>query len=557
MPNLYNFNNIKQTYERKIKMDKHYIYQVPIREWIENDWGKEIMVPVYGSKKDRNWDMFFQSYLIPITEVDNQLETDTYDFHNSLLPGVTVYGAWDSGEAVYNKWCNDVEAEPFVIKRNYNGLATDSVEIVEEFRLLFNLYYNSQTKEYSDLENEVVVIKINNDDYVSVHKKYLKSYLAIKAMAIIMHIDSRCVQCAGEDFPADGLTYRDEDNTIHYTLNIGKCHTGMQQENYSILFGKKFLLGCELKDCNIWPYNEEKKYIDYIIGVDDNGKEKYHTCDPSKLQNNFGANPDAPHYLTPVFFDSAVLNKYYSKPEIYKVEDCIIRCGALWSIYIDNQNKGYVSAYLGDLGRDLPSEQEQHYWRGFNKAIDGKLSEVKFKRDFLAQATNSQSPDFIFKNTYSTVNRLFNEKLGWPMFLNLDEQDLYNFEGIRIPINNSIVEMDMLILSLVKVLLDSLNEKNIAKQLNGTYEKLVGSISKLEIWFQEKQLPDFQDHIKFLRNLQELRSSGTGHRKGKSYQKISIVFDVQKENYAETFISILESATSFLNYVNINLDKLI
>ena len=32
-------------------MDKNYIYQVSIREWIENDWGKGIFVPVYGGKK--------------------------------------------------------------------------------------------------------------------------------------------------------------------------------------------------------------------------------------------------------------------------------------------------------------------------------------------------------------------------------------------------------------------------------------------------------------------------------------------------------------------------
>jgi len=274
------------------------------------------------------------------------------------------------------------------------------------------------------------------------------------------------------------------------------------------------------------------------------------------LSNYFGANPNAPHYLTPVFFDSAVLNKYYSKPEIYKVEDCIIRCGTLWSLYIDNQNTGYVSAYLGDLGRCLPSEQEQHYWRGFNKALEAKLSDTKFRRDFMSLPTDPQSLDFVFKNTYLKINRQFTEKLGWSLFLELDEQDLYNFEGLRIPINNSIVEMDMLVLSLVKVVLDSLNEKEIVAQLSDTYEKLVGSISKLEAWFQEKQLADYQDHIKFLRNLQELRSSGTGHRKGKGYQKISKVFDVQKENYAETFSNILENTISFLNYVGTHLEEL-
>lgn len=158
--------------------------------------------------------------------------------------------------------------------------------------------------------------------------------------------------------------------------------------------------------------------------------------------------------------------------------------------------------------------------------------------------------------TYVKTNRQFAEKAGWPLFLELDEQDRYNFEGLRIPINNSIVEMDMLVLSLVKVLLDSLNEKEIVSHLTGTYEKLVGSISKLEVWFQEKQLTGYQDHIKFLRNLQELRSSGTGHRKGKSYQKISKVFDIQKENYTETFSNILESATLFLNYISTHIEEL-
>lgn len=537
-------------------LDKSYIYQVSIREWIENDWDKGIFVPVYGGRKDDKWDIFFQSYLVPADRTEEQLKTDTYDTYGLLRPGVTVYGAWDSGEAAYYKWGNNTSIEPLVIKRDYNDLARDNIEIVEEFRFLFNLYYNSQSKEYVDLENDTSVVKISDDNLVSIHKRYLKSYLAIKNMALIIHIDSRCTDIVEDIFPTDSFDYRNDDNTVFYTVNIGRGHNGIQEENFSILFGKKVLFGCKLKDCNIWPYNEKKQYIEFIVGVDDNGRELHYTCDPSKLSNYFGANPDAPHYLTPIFFDSAVLSKYYSNPEKYKVDDGIIRCGTLWSLYIDNQNTGYVSAYLGDLGRNLPSEQEQHYWRGFNKALDAKLSATKFKRDFMALPASSQSQDFVFKNTYVKTNRQFAEKAGWPLFLELDEQDRYNFEGLRIPINNSIVEMDMLVLSLVKVLLDSLNEKEIVSHLTGTYEKLVGSIAKLEVWFQEKQLTGYQDHIKFLRNLQELRSSGTGHRKGKSYQKISKVFDIQKENYTETFSNILESATLFLNYINTHIEEL-
>ena len=273
--------------------------------------------------------------------------------------------------------------------------------------------------------------------------------------------------------------------------------------------------------------------------------------------NYYGANPTAPHYLTPVYFDTAVLNKYYSKPEIYKIEDGIIRCGVLWSLYIDNSNPDYVSAYLGDLGRALPSESEQHYWRGVNKDVGGKLSSTKVKRDFMCIAADSKSPAFVLKKTYRRVNQAYEDRFGWPLFLPLTEQDAYNFETLRVPVNNSITEMDMLVLSLVKILIDSLNEKKITSQLTGSYEKLVGSISKLEAWLIEKNIENCDEHIKFLRNLQELRSSGTGHRKGKGYQKITKTLDVKNENYAETFSNLLNGATDFIIFMADNLVKLV
>ena len=139
----------------------------------------------------------------------------------------------------------------------------------------------------------------------------------------------------------------------------------------------------------------------------------------------------------------------------------------------------------------------------------------------------------------------------------LTEQDIYNFETLRIPVNNSIAEMDMLVLSLVKVLIDSLNEKKITSQLTGSYEKLVGSISKLEAWLIEKNIENYDEHIKFLRNLQELRSSGTGHRKGKGYQKITKALDMKNENYAETFSNLLKGATDFIIFMDDNSVKLV
>lgn len=534
-------------------MDRELLYQTNIREKIELSLGNEFMIPLFGTYKQNDMDIFIQSYLIPIDEADEQLKTDTYDV-GELKPGFTQYGYWEKSEVIYGRYNNSIGAEPLVISRNFNGLAEDYNEISEEFKLLFNLYFNKTNNEYVDLIDNTKVIEINDKGFTKVNKKYLKRYLAVKNMVLVLHVDSRYLPSEFDNsINDDSVSYLDD--SLVYNLNISKDNT-VKPRNYSILYAKKLIYGCKLIDCGIWPYEEKKEYEDFIIGMDENGKDILYTCNPDELSNYFGANPSAPHYLTPVYFEKEVLNKYYSNPEIYKVDDCIIRCGNLWSLYIDNQQSNYVSAYLGDLGRDLPSKKEQLYWKSYNKAIDGSLSKTKFKRDFMSIPTNPEAVDFVFKNKYIKTNEKFKNELGWNLFLELNEEDRYNFEGLRIPVTNSIVEMDMLTLSLVKVLLDSLNEKNILKQLTGTNEKLKGSISRLEMWLKEKNLESYEEHIKFLRNLQELRSSGTGHRKGKSYAKIAKVFDVSKGNYSDAFSSILEQAISFLDYMYENIDKL-
>ena len=525
---------------------KEYVYQLPIRDYIENGLGNEIMTPVHGQMFIGDFDIFYQSYLISKDSVSECMEKDTCDFTmGSLMPGFTRYGYGDEEEIIYSRFNNNKNVEPLVIQRDFNGLANNTIELLEEFRLLNNLCYIISNNQYKDLKNNNVVVSIKDNNLVYVNKQYLKNFLSVKNMMLVLNFDSRCNpnNIAKTIYP-DSLDYRNE-NTF-YTLNIGIY----DRKPYSLLMGKKLIAGCALSECGYWPYDKAKQYIDFIVGVDENGNEILHTCDPDKLSNYFGANPNAPHYLTPVFFEKDVLNKYYSKPEIYSVEDSIIRCGTLWALYIDNQNKEYVSAYLGDLGRDLPSEKEQLYWKSYNKALDGKLSATKYARDFMAQFTNPEAMDLIFKQKYIRINNRYKSQLGWQLFLDLEKRDQYNFEHLRIPVNNSIVEMDMLTLSLVKVLIDSLNEKEITAQLTGSYEKLTGSISKLEVWFQEKNIMDYQEHIQFLRNLQNLRSSGTGHRKGKNYEKISKIFDLNTKNYADVFEDILKQAVLFLDYMD-------
>jgi len=63
-------------------------------------------------------------------------------------------------------------------------------------------------------------------------------------------------------------------------------------------------------------------------------------------------------------------------------------------------------------------------------------------------------------------------------------------------------------LSLVKTIIDSINEKKLGKLIENK-DDLRGGISKLERYFEEQSLVGYEPYIKFLRNLQDFRSTGT------------------------------------------------
>lgn len=55
-------------------MDKDYLYQIDIREWIERGLDADIMVPISGNKIDKKYDIYLQSFLLPLNEVEMNME---------------------------------------------------------------------------------------------------------------------------------------------------------------------------------------------------------------------------------------------------------------------------------------------------------------------------------------------------------------------------------------------------------------------------------------------------------------------------------------------------
>ncbi|MBR7071264.1 MAG: hypothetical protein IKI29_03785 [Clostridia bacterium] len=525
---------------------KEIILQTKNVEYIKNSLGKEQWIQVSGHKNMNGANAIFWCGLVSIEHIEDVYHNISWDIsaNEQGCPGFQGSG---SGYQYKANLLKD-GFESILYYREFYGVEKNYIELSQEFILLNNLRYNTVSKSYWAMyengESEEAV-KYIDDTTIQIKMKFLRNYSAAKQMALLLFFDIR-TEFDGKtsDYGVEEFNYKFKDDDLLYGLWNGDMN--LPAYAYSVLMGKKILMPAPIEECGYWPYEKEETYENFIIGVDESGKEILHTCNPEELNNYFGVNIDAPMYLTPVFFKREVLQKYINKPELYEVKDGRLSCQSLWSIEIDNHHKNCIAVYLGDLGRDLP-ESERGYWKSYNIVGEEGISEVSFQRDFCNMFSESNMEDHRFQHTYGSLIKQWNEKFGWDLYLPLSAEDQYNLTQIRIPLGNSQPEFDQLVLALVKVLIDSLNEKQLI--VPGNEQSDIKGISKLEKWLQSNEVVGYEEHITFLRDLQKLRSSGTGHRKGKEYSKISNTFGLSEKSKIDVFESILKKTNAFLKYM--------
>ena len=535
---------------------RDYFFQRKNIDFVKKTLGKELWIQVSGNRNMDASSAVFWAALMPVENIDEAYRDYSWNSYiGTQCPGFIEYGdkiTYEANPLNFDSCLNIVQY------REFYGIKPNYVEISEEFRLLNNLYHDINTNIFYEIEENgecTEVAKIINNDCAYIKLKSLMKFAAAKQMALLLFFDIR-VKISGS-LQKNGLkefsTTVNEDG-LFFGLWGGEQRL-LETYSYSILMGKRILLPKPVEECGYEPYsrNEENEYPEYIIGIDEYGEPRSYTSNPAKLSNYFGANPGAPHYLTPVFFKKEVLQRYLSRPNIFSVEAGYLRCQSLWGIEIDNEHKDMVSVYLGDLGRDLPVQEHSH-WKQYNIATDARLSTNAVKRDFLCAFTQPEISDLKFKSNFKQFVNTWREQYQWDLFLPLSQNDEYNFKTLHLPITDGQEEFDHLVLSLVKTMIDSLNEKEIVKQFKNPTD-LKGGISKLEYWLSELNFPDYQQQIKFLRNLQELRSTGTGHRKGKGHEKAAGVFGLNTDNYVDVFDRILLQANAFILFLAKNFLK--
>ena len=513
--------------------------------------GPTEMVTVCHSSRndDEHWGIYCA--LIPSGKIEQALSRPEWDLRRgSGMP--SSIGGYGEGahNAEYLRFGNEDGIEPLVIDRDFHGFKESYLEISEEFRLFHNLHQDRNQGRYikfDDNGNEIVVATIIHN-HVKIRLLEIKQFLAIKEMHLSIQFD--IIVCSDRGLAELGIAPSgpnvQQDGLSCWSLNYNHGeHLGAHIRSFSRLLGIRLVEPLPKSKSGFEGFAEEsaKQYSDFIIGVHDNGDDIIHTCNPDLLSNYFGSNPGAPNFVVPVSFRKQVLDKYYQEPSKYTIADGVIWCGSLWYLDIDNHHDDKICAQLGDLGH-LPY-QEQLYWRAYNIVSDSGYSDVTLRRDFLSEWVDSARPEHVFQERYKNLSEVCQENLGWQIFLPLESGDEYLIRGIRVPATAEQRDFDDLVLGLAKILTDSINVKELCALLSESNGASL-SIQLLESALERYNTEDTSVHIDFLRNLQQLRSSGSAHRKGGGYTKAFAKFSAGGQDLRTVFTKILWQAVALL-----------
>lgn len=432
---------------------------------------------------------------------------------------------------------------PVVHVRLYNGPFPKTVELAEDFRLCWDLYEDRTRGEWvtvDEVGGRVVVAKWAGDDLM-VSKRFLRRYQAARQLHLSMQF---CVDRRGGDelkhLDAINVDIDEGDVRLAYHGSDGMLG-GLDPKYFTRLVGKRLIPPPPVEQSSMRPYDDPAEFESFIIGIDAEGRPVEHICDPEMLANYFGKNPGAPHFLTPVFFGREVLEKYFADPDRYEVQDGYLSAAHSFGLPIDNALTDHVMVFLGDLGRGLP-HREQRYWRSYNVAPPGPISETAFRRSFLGQWADSVRIEHRFIAAYEAANKAWRERFGWHLFRPLHEADAHLLRSLRVPVNLSFSQFDDQIVRLAKIAVGALDEKQIVAATAGA-DKVDGGINKLERLMSQEGL-DPDPLCSALRHVQGVRSRSAAHNKSREFD-MSILLDGAAD-LRTLFTKLLEALTAQL-----------
>jgi hypothetical protein len=525
---------------------------VSTREFEDNAW-----VIVARSIRRGDTDLFTFSVLAKATDEDKYKQIlSKPDWEAMVEFGHPTF--WQSGRSKRiffdlgnQKRVSGILFEPFVIHRYFRGIQPSRFEIVQNFLLYHDLYFAKEESVYRKLDDDgeefdvIVVEETDGEEQIKIGTRFLRDYLAARGMILVRQHDHRrfskqSLKPIWGDKNHEDFNHHDP-SSHNYTVWVRNERLITGKECFSRLLGKDIVKPLAKPDhSHLWfadEWKSKKQYCKFIIGLDEDANYTEEICNKDDLSNYFVDRGKA-HFLTPVFFKREVLKKYYDNPSKYSVNSQYLRCLDLWVLPIDVNEKGLVYVWLGDLGR-IPYKEQQH-WRQYNVPPEGGITEHRWKTDFLAEFADPDEPVFRFRQAYQQAQEHFQNSYGFELFLELLEADSHCYSTLHVPVTNEQKELDEQVQNLAKILNDSLNHRS----LNSSAE---GSINALENFLTPK-VGGEEAHqlVEPFRMIQNLRSSGTAHRKGENYSQYVARYGLGGFSNQKKFIALLVKVGSSL-----------
>lgn len=424
------------------------------------------------------------------------------------------------------------------ISYSQNGKFVDEINFVqgnqkEEFTYLvayrtFNKKYESQLEinplliwfgnlvklgnDYFDPVSDECILKTTTNSII-VETKYLRNFLASINKVCVLVYDHRRFGNSQDTIVA---TQKPIANDYNYTLYTLKKYEYKNYNLYANIIGKSIIYPFTKCSHSSLDYFQDDKFENFIISIDENtGEEIFFTCDERKLANYFGANPEAPHFLTPIFFNRTVLNKYKTDTQNYEINDGHIRYLDEWILPFTVNEENKVIVWLGDLGR-IPYKEQSH-WKQENILPKGEL-----EKNFIDQQLNNVFVDCILPEKWLfTLIKQANEQAlkiySDCIFNELSQADKSLESAFILPVSNNIDEYKEFLIQFCKIIVESINLKLIStrvvdkENLSDSNGKTLGSVAQLSVFFNQEYILAGGNLCDILKKLYAARSKLSGH----------------------------------------------
>lgn len=425
----------------------------------------------------------------------------------------------------------DGQAEFFCQVQKNHGVRPPMVEIAFPFLWFWDAIRDGNNWFYLDSagrEQPLVRTTLDDADYtVEVRALEFRRYLQQRELLGLVQRDHVRWANVTKFEPVD-LAYKSEWCNLAFHARHGQPTPG--QNAHSRLLGQSIVTGIQGKPMPAWLDYGHENYGEFIIGVEpETGTPVAHASDPDLLANYFGKNSDAPHYLTSVHFDQKVLDRYLDEPDRYVVLTTRLSAVDMWSVSIGRTSTGDVEIYLGDLGRDLPWQEHDH-WKAHNIVPRGEMNSDRYKRDFLGQFAGGFEPLEMLREALKSANAASERVWSRPLFRPLAVDEAQEFERLHPPVHDGKRALVQPVLLLTKALVDAINVKLIKEIVGPSESRSVVLLGELVT-----HLGGDASIIDPIRDLNRLRSSGgVAHLANESRAKLLASIGLEGLTPAET-----------------------